>query len=280
MFSLLDLAFVAALGPSTAPQPEIFTVTAGADPSQTANLFGGGYVTYDSGGTITGFSVPGFSTVISGGMSNTTVTLEADATGDQADMVITSGPGSVMTDVQGSNDTPGVAEVWTVSVGGADGGVNTSLGAFISSTGGMITDVLPPAGASVTSGGPGSNSVTFTANSVGSISDGISSDGTGGAGLFVNVEGSDLVPGNKERFTYTTGGPTSSVNVFSIGGGSYNMASDAGLITSIDSVPGFTITDGGFGFDHVTFTADANGPVTDAAIVSGEATVSTIQQGA
>jgi hypothetical protein len=266
-------------------QKEIFTVTAGTDPSATSTLSSGstnvGTITYDNAGNITWVGVSGFG-ITAGGVSQSFVTLENLTTGEiYPDIQVSDGPGGCVTNVQGTNDTPAIAEVWTVTVGPNDGVVSTQQGGVIYSVGGVIQTVLNPINANIVAGGVGYASVTFEAAPGAYTDDTIGTDGTGGASLVINVQGADLVPGFKEQFTYSTGGPTSSVNEISVGGATFHMTSRNGVIISIGTPTGFAVSAGAtVNVDsYATFTANANGPVTDAALVSGECSVVTIQDG-
>ena len=266
-------------------QKEIFTVTAGTDPSATSTLSSGatnyGTITFDNAGNITWIGVPGFG-IVGGGIGQSFVTLENAATGEiYPDIQVSAGPGGCVTTVQGTNDTPAIAEVWTCTVGPNDGVVSTQQGGVIYAAGGVITTIYNPMNATIVAGGVGYASVTFAADPGAYPNDAITADGTGGASLVINVQGADLVPGIQERFTYSTGGPTSSVNEISVGGVTFHVTSQNGVITSIGTPTGFSVSAGGtLNVDSfATFTASANGAVTDAVRVSGECSVVTIQQG-
>lgn len=158
--------------------------TQGADPVMGVpeqfqlSVSGNGDVTTSSGIVVTvigdlisniSSGATGYSPIGGGGVGNSFVIFVADANGAKTDETISSdttgGSSSIFTTVQGSDDVPGTAEVFTYTTGGAISrtlAINNAVEfRSVFWTGGLITSYDTPTGFTAVDGGVGETTVQF-----------------------------------------------------------------------------------------------------------------------
>lgn len=275
-----------------AAEKEQFTVTLPATPdTETVSIRNTSItdcqIVYDNVGNISSQTPPTGFNLSGGGVGGTTATYTQSSPSAIDDFSIYSGLGSLSTDTQGVTGVTTVTEVFTLTVGSSDGTVGFGGGGVDSVTGNITNVIAAPTGYTQTGGGVGLPTITFTANSAGVVSDmTVDSDTTGGASINIDAQGVDGVTEVAEAFTYTTGGAIARQVTVSNDGGVvsvHNIYWTSNLITGYSSLPtGFSVIDGGIGFDFVQFEKDAVGVVADYSFLPGDsygASISTDQQG-
>lgn len=125
-----------------------------------------------------------------------------------------------------------------------------------------ILSSTPPAGFTTTSASGGS--VTFT-QGTGSPLGYTFSISSGNGTIASQQNGVTAVAGVAEVFTLNAGGAADG-DVLTINGG--NVSVVAGTITSVTQPTGYTLTNGGSGFNFATFTANSTGAIADETITS------------
>ncbi len=175
------------------PVKDNFTLTAHTQSPYLVNLSPSGSFTFGDDSAIVGTTPPsGFSTTASSGSS---VTFTQDTGAPFGTFSIASGNGTIASQQDGVTGVTGIAEVFTLTIGDADGTTTTSNGGSVDSIAGLITAVnSSPTGYSQSAGGIGGNTITWTADALGTKADEvIGSDGSGGSSISVDIQGVDAV---------------------------------------------------------------------------------------
>lgn len=168
---------------------------------------------------------------------------------------------------QGVEAVTGVAEVVTISAG--SDGTTTVEGQSFEVVAGLFITVGSFSGFTLTGGGTGNSSATYTADATGAVSD-WSSGNPSIASVNVNTQGVDAVTGQPEIHTITAEPTNPTGGYWEPGGGggdvAYN-ADEAAIANQIFGAVALSVTASGtLDASTVTITTAGNGPISDTAL--------------
>lgn len=168
---------------------------------------------------------------------------------------------------EGIETVTGVAEVVTISAG-SDGSTTVEGQSFEVSSG-LFTTVGSFSGFTLTGGGTGNSTVTYTADATGAVSDWTSADPSI-ASVSVSTQGVDAVTGQPEIHTIAAEPTSPTGGYWEPGGGGGDVPYNAGetaIANQIFGAVALSVTASGtLDAGPVTITTTGNGPISDTAL--------------